>query len=57
MNEIEFEKLRKAIKQKMNELTFLQESHIKETGICYIPGCPMRSGESALKTLKENIKD
>ena len=37
MNNVDFEKLKKAIEQRMTELSCLQELYIKETGRCYIP--------------------
>lgn len=38
MNDKEFERLKKSIKQKMNELSYLQLIYIRETGVSYIPG-------------------
>ena len=38
MDDKDFEKLKNAIKRKMNELSCLQFIYIKETGVSYIPG-------------------
>ena len=50
MTDEAFKQLMRKIKQKMDELSFLQELYIKETGVSHIPG--LLAG-----TLKENIKD
>lgn len=57
MDDKDFEKLKNAIKRKMNELSCLQFIYIKETGVSYIlGGIDTEKIQDAAKTLKESIK-
>lgn len=62
MSDKDFEKLKKAIERKMNELSSLQLIHIKETGVSYIPcGIDTKNTEERMRReidkMKWNIGD
>ena len=41
MTNKEYEQLKNDIGQKMHELAKLQDKHIEETGVVYVPGFPV----------------
>ena len=58
MTDKNLERLKKTIRRKMDELSWLQLIYIKETGVSYIPGgIDTKKIQDAAKTLKESIKD